>query len=268
MDGGDVKISQEPNRRANWILCREGKERFVGLRIASISRCVALACMGAFFGADCRAQQTQFQFLPEVEVFYKINQTVRLEFEADQTREANQPTQGEIGASIDFFVKSLLSLQKIPIFDPDQAKSRLFQWYLGYRFVPSPGQLPIERMEVGFVSHYPLPAKILLSDRNEADLDWFKGGFNWFYVNEPTLQREFTIHSYKPAPYVGAEFFYVSQDQRWSTTAVSAGVLLPTGKRLAFNPYYERENVTGQPNQRFNQLGVALHIFVGAEKKQ
>jgi hypothetical protein len=240
----------------------------VASRLASICRYFALAYLGAIFCSNCRAQQTQFQFLPEGEVYYKINPTVRFEFEADEAREANQPTQGEIGVSIDFFVKPLLSLAKIAIFDPDKAKSQLVQWYVGYRFVPSPGQLPIERVEVGFVSHFPLPAKLLLSDRNESDLDWFKGGFNWFYVNEPTLQRSFTIHSYKPAPYVGGAFFYVSQDKGWSARGVSAGVLFPAGKRLAFNPYYEREYVTGQPNQRFNQVGVALYFSLGTEKKQ
>ena len=235
-------------------------------RIASTARYAVLVYLSAIVSTNCDAQQSQFQFLPEAVVYYKASQAVRLEFESDETQEADQPTQGEIGASVDFFVKPLPLLEKTRIFDPDKAKSQLMEFYVGYRFVPSPGQLPIDRMEVGFVSRFPLPARVLLSDRNEADLDWFKGGFNWFYVNEPTLQREFTIHSYKPAPYFGAAFFYASPDHGWST-GISVGVLLPAGKRLALSPYYEREYVTGPPDERFNQMGVALYLFPGREKK-
>jgi hypothetical protein len=39
----------------------------------------------------------------------------------------------------------------------DKAKSQLVRRYVGYRFVPSLGQLLTERMEVGFVSHFRLP---------------------------------------------------------------------------------------------------------------
>jgi hypothetical protein len=194
---------------------------------------------------------------------------VRLDFQAKETREAGDLTQAEIGPSLDFFVKPLISLEKIPIFDPDRAKSRLLQLFVGYRYVPSPGEPPVERMEVGFISNFPLPAKILLSDRNRADLDWSSGGFKWRYRNRPKFQRTISLGSYKPAPYVSAEFFYQSQYQKWSTTALYADVLFPVGKRFSLDAYYEHQNLTGKrPNQQLNQLGVILNIYLGREKEQ
>ena len=208
----------------------------------------------------------QFQFLPETDAYYTMSSTLRLDFQAKETREAGDLMQAEIGPSLDWFVKPLISLEKIPIFDPDRAKSRLLQSFIGYRYLPSPYEPPVERMEVGFISNFPFPAKFLLSDRNRADLDWSNGGFHWRYRNRPKLQRMIPISSYKPAPYVGAEFFYLSQYQKWSTTALYAGALCPIGKRLSLDVNYEHQNLTGKhPNQQLNQLGVILNIYLGPE---
>jgi len=113
------------------------------------------------------------------------------------------------------------------------------------------------------------PAQILLSDRNRADLDWSSGGFNWRYRNRPKFQRRVSIGSHKPAPYVSAEFFYLSRYRKWSTTALYAGVLFPVGKRFSLDAHYEHQNLTGKrPNQELNQLGVILNIYLGLEKEQ
>jgi len=105
-------------------------------------------------------------------------------------------------------------------------------------------------------------SRILLSDRNRADLDWSKDQLNWRYRNKVTLERRFTVNSYHPAPYVSAEVFYQSQYQKWTTTALYAGCLLPTGKHFEFDPYYEHQNVTNKrPNQQFNQFGLVLNMY-------
>jgi hypothetical protein len=193
-----------------------------------------------------------------------MSPAVRLDFQAKETREAGDLTQAENGPSLDWFVKPLISLEKIPIFDPDRAKSRLLQLFVGYRYLPSPDEPPVERIEAGFISTFPLPAKILLSDRNRADLDWSSGGFNSRYRNRPKLQRTVSVSSYKPAPDVSAEFFYLSKYQKWSTTALYAGALFPLGKRFSLDTYYEHQNITSKhPNQQLNQLGVILNIYLG-----
>ena len=124
-------------------------------------------------------------------------------------------------------------------------------------------------MEVGFISNFPLPAKILLSDRNRADLDSCNRGFKWRYRNRPKLQRTVSFGSYKPAPYVSAEFFYQSQYQKWSTTALYAGVLFPVGRRFSLDAYYEHQNLTGnRPNRQLNQLGIILNVYLRLEKEE
>src|SRR5271165_4577730 len=50
------------------------------------------------------------QFLPEVNVYYKLDSHVRIRMQAKQTREGGNPTQAEIGPSLDFYLKPLIRL--------------------------------------------------------------------------------------------------------------------------------------------------------------
>lgn len=211
----------------------------------------------------CRPAIAQtFQFLPEVDVYNKLQPDIRFNFQAKETREAGDPTQIEIGPGFDFFLKPLVRLKDLTAFDLDDAKARLLQFSIGFRYVPSPDKPHIERLELAVTPRWPLFARILLTDRNRADLDWSHDQLTWRYRNKVTLERRFSIKSYHPAPYISAEVFYQSQYEKWTTTALYAGCLLPLGKHFEFDPYYEHQNVTNKrPNQQFNQFGLVLNMY-------
>ena len=202
-----------------------------------------------------------FQFLPEVDVYHKIQPDFRFTFQAKETREAGDPTQAEIGPSLDFYLKPILRLKEITAFDLDDSKSRPLHLQVGYRYVPSPDKPPTERMELVGIFHFPLVARILFSDRNRGDLDWSNHQFTWRYRNRVTLERRIKLGSYHPAPYISAEVFYLSQYNKWSTTALYAGCLFPLGKHTELDPYYEHQNNTGKhPNEQLNQFGLVLNL--------
>ena len=126
----------------------------------------------------------------------------------------------------------------------------------------TPGKPVTNRLEPVATFHIPVTAKILITDRNRADLDWQAGKFTWRYRNRLTAERRFTISNYHPAPYVSAELFYESQYSKISSTNLYAGCLLPVGKHVQFDPYYEHENNTGKaPNQQVNAAGLILSLF-------
>ena len=203
-----------------------------------------------------------FQALPEVDAYTKLTPELRFVFQSKLTREAGEPTQAEVGPGFDFSLKPIVRLKKITFFDLDDSKSRPVQLSVGFRWVPSPDKPTVERLTLAATPRWPLVAKILVTDRNRADLDWSKGQLNWRYRNKLTLERRATIGSYHPAPYVAAEVFYLSQYQKWSTTALYAGSIFPAGKHIEFNPYYEHQNVTSKrPNQQFNQFGMILSLY-------
>jgi hypothetical protein len=107
-----------------------------------------------------------------------------------------------------------------------------------------------------------MKAAIVVTDRNRADLDWKAGTFYWRYRNKLTLEKTFAIYSYHLIPYAAAEPFYESQYEKWSTTSLYAGCLLPVGKHVQFNPYYEHDNNTGKhPNKQVNSVGLELNLY-------
>jgi hypothetical protein len=209
-----------------------------------------------------RAQTSTTEFLPEIDANFELNSNVRFLFQAKETREGGDPTQAEVGPSIEFYLKPLLKLKNVTLFDLDDAKSRALVLAVGYRVVPTPGKATINRMEPVLTFHVPITAGILITDRNRADLDWSPGKFVWRYRNRLTAERRFTISNYHPAPYVSAEIFYESQYSKISSTNLYAGCLLPVTKHIEFDPYYEHENNTGKrPNQQVNAIGLILNLF-------
>ncbi len=212
--------------------------------------------------APARAQTSVAEFFPEIDTYFKLNSSVQFVFQAKQTREGGDPTQAEVGPSIEFYLKPLVRLKKVTVFDLNDAKSRPLVLAVGYRYVPTPGKPTVNRLEPVLTFHIPMTARILISDRNRGDLDWSNGKFTWRYRNRLTVERRVTIGSYHPAPYASVEVFYQSKYSKWSSTNLYAGCLLPVGKHVELDPYYEHENNTGpHPNQQVNAAGLVLNLF-------
>jgi hypothetical protein len=148
------------------------------------------------------------------------------------------------------------------VFDLDDAKSRPLVFESGYRIITAPNTPSENRAIEAVTSHLPLSGRLLLADRNRADLDWKNGSFTWRYRNKLTLQRTFSVRSYHLIPYVAAEPFYESQYRKWSATDLYVGSLFPLGKHVELNPYYEYENDTSKkPNRQTNFVGLAAYVY-------
>lgn len=112
------------------------------------------------------------QFLPEIDFYSKLRDGVRFQLQAEQTREANEPVQAEIGPSIDFCMHPLARLADIAKFDLDDAKARVAVLSVGYRyFLEANGGAATNRIQPVATFRFPFTAKLLLSDRNRFDLD-------------------------------------------------------------------------------------------------
>src|SRR5215469_14339122 len=91
--------------------------------VGAATKWLPISLLGFFLLLPCRPTIAQtFQFLPEIDGYYRISSAIRLDFQAKETREAGDPTQVELGPSVNFFVKPLVSLKNIPIFDPTESK--------------------------------------------------------------------------------------------------------------------------------------------------
>jgi len=213
------------------------------------------------FSLQARAQQDQF--LPEIDFYYKLSSGVRLQFQAKQTREGGEPTQAEIGPTIDFYVHPWIRLDKVRKFDLDDAKSRPLVVSVGYRYLPEAnGGAATNRLEPVMTSRFPVSTKVLITDRNRFDLDWKNGDFTWRYRNRLQVEGPVPVGSYHLTPYASVEPFYQSQYGKWSETAIYAGCIFPIRKHAQLDPYYEHQNQTGKkPNEQLNQFGLVLSLY-------
>jgi Protein of unknown function (DUF2490) len=213
------------------------------------------------------ASAQEAQFLPEVDVYLKLNESIRLDFQAKDTRDGGDPTQAAIGPDLELYVKPLIRLQEVTAFDLDDSKSRPFVVTAGYRYLAAPNSPSTNRMILTATTHLPVKsASLLLSDRNRSDLDWSNGKFTWRYRNKLEIERPLTIRSYHPAPYSSVEGYYESQYRKWSTTEIYAGCLFPIRRHFELNPYYEHQNNTGKsPNSQLHGIGLTLNVYLSAK---
>lgn len=210
----------------------------------------------------CSAAAQVDQLVPEVDIHHKLNPDVRVYFQAKQTREGGLPITAELGPSVEIYLKRLSGLVDIRAFDKDDSKTQLLVFSAGYRYLPYPDAPSANRLEPYITINVGTKGRLLLSDKNRADLDWQNGDFSWRYRNRVTVERPFKIRSYTLSPYISAEPWYTSQYEKWSTVSIFVGCLLPLGKHFDFVPYYEHQNNSGKkPNQQLNQFGPVLKVW-------
>jgi hypothetical protein len=218
------------------------------------------------FLACLPAHAQDIQFLPEVDTYLRLDPNVQVYLQAKNDRDGGDPQQFTFGPSIEFYVKPLVRLKRVSLFDLNQTKSRTLVLESGYRIITAPATPNENRLVEAATIHLPLFAGILVADRNRFDLDWKSGMFSWRYRNRLTLQRTFSIHSFHFIPYIAAEPFYESQYKKWSSTDLYAGSLFPVGKHVEFNTYFEFENDTDKkPNRQQYFVGLALYLFFSRE---
>ena len=222
-----------------------------------ITAFVLMAC-----SRGVHAQTTITAYLPELDSYFRLSSNVRLVFQAKGYMEDSDLNHAQVGPSVQFNLRPFENLKKITIFDPDDMKCMPVVFTVGYRYLPSSVQPASQRLQPIVMFHIPVPGRTLVTDRNRADLDWTNSAFHWTYRNRITAERRLTIRSYHPGPYVAAEFAYQSQYSKWSVTRLFGGCLLPIGRRIQLDSYYERVNNTGpQPNHQVNAIGTIFNFY-------
>lgn len=247
-----------------WIF--RNRRRFVRTKLRPQKRWLEIAALLVIAAAVARAQTPEF--LPEVDVYLKVNSLTRVYFQAQGDRDEGVPIQATLGPSVQLYLKPLVKLRKISEFDLDDSKQRPLVVEAGYRYITAPNEPTDNRFMPVATSNFPMKGSVLITDRNRADLDWKGGTFRWRYRNKLTLTRTFAIDSYHLIPHISAEAYYTSQYAKWSTTQLEGGCLFPVGKHVQFDTYYEHENNTGKkPNQQVNDIGFTAHFLFSRVKK-
>ncbi len=109
---------------------------------------------------------------------------------------------------------------------------------------------------------FPLPAKLLLSNRNRLDLRWVNGAFSWRYRNRFALEREFGIgEKCALTPYASGELYYDSRFHTWNRNRYGYGLQTTFNRRLMIDAYYMRQNDSRSSPPHVNAIGAGLNLF-------
>src|SRR5580692_4690905 len=81
------------------------------------------------------------------------------------------------------YPKPLDKLMGVTVSDMDEAKRRPMTLVSGYRYLPSPNKPAVKRIEAVAMLHFPPKGRLLITDKNRADLDWSNRSFTWRYRN-------------------------------------------------------------------------------------
>jgi hypothetical protein len=230
----------------------------VGMKSAWIL--AASVILVTLFSAPALGQTKQLW--PELDVYVKINEKVRLYFSAAGTKENGENTDADFGASIDFHVKPLVSLKNNRGNRGDDSKSKLMLLRAGFHYLPS-RQGPAEsRIALDAIPRVPLKAGLVATARNRVELRFINSDFSWRFRHRLGIEKDVAIGTYDITPYARAEFYYDSTYKKWSRTALTAGCVFPIRKRSEIEMYYEHQNRTEtSPNRQLNAIGIQLNLY-------
>jgi hypothetical protein len=213
------------------------------------------------FLASSALGQTQ-QLWPEVDVYVKLNQKVRLYFSAAGTKENGENTDADIAASIDFHVKPLVSLKNKRGDHRDETKSKLLLLRAGFHYLPSRGGPTENRIALDAIPRVPLKAGVVATARSRLELRFIESEFSWRLRERIGVERNFAISNYEITPYARAEFYYDGTYHKWSRTALTVGCVFPIRKRSEIEAYFEHQNRTEtSPNRQLNAIGIQLNLY-------
>jgi hypothetical protein len=200
-----------------------------------IRRCWLSGALLALIIAPTACTQTSDDFLPETDVFVKLDRNTRFAFLAKATRENGIPVQAEIGPSIEFHWRPLQNLTPNGV---DEAKTKFIMLSFGYRYLPSSSAPATNRILLVATPRLPITAgsKLVISDRNRGEINFSSGTQSWRYRNRLQLEREIRIRAYHPTPYANVEVYYDSKFQKWSSTVIQVGSQLPIRKHSKHGP--------------------------------
>ncbi len=214
----------------------------------------------ALFSAPALGQTKQLW--PELDVYVKINQKVRLYFSAAGTKENGESTDEDFGVSIDFHVKPLISLKNIHGSHPDESKSKLVLVRAGFHYIPSREGPAESRIAFDAIPRLPLKAGLVAVARNRVEFRFINSDFSWRFRHRLGIERNVAIRTYEITPYARAEFYYDSAYKKWSRTALSAGCVFPIRKHSEIETYFEHQNRTEKsPNRQVNAIGIQLNLY-------
>lgn len=233
---------------------------FVGCK-AALALVLLLASASAASGQE---PDLENQFWPEIDAFIRLSQKSRLYVVYSGTRreDLGAYADGQTGVYFDYW--ALPALRRARHSRTDASLSNLLLARAGYMYsrpLNSSGASTEHMLSYELNARLPLPASMLLSDRNRVDLRWVDGDFNWRYRNRLKLERTFPLGRFELTPYAHGEVFYNIDQRAWTRVRCAAGAEWSITRRIVLEGYFLRQNDWKSVPQFVNAIGMAVQLY-------
>lgn len=210
--------------------------------------------LAATVPALAQDSDTEAQFLPEVDAFFKVSPSNRILALASLTDVLDSSEKDfEVGLFWDHRLSDRVNLRG------------------GYRFKYSdPPDEPIKResrIQLSADLRFPISFRLLATDRNLVELRWIDGAPSQRYRNRLSLEREYIGLFGKAHTFVGsAEVFYDTRHHAWNRQEYTAAVQTLISQKLLVEIYYQRQNDSISSPHHVNVIGLTLQLFLDSRK--
>ena len=216
------------------------------------------------FAAVPAAAQSVFAW-PEVDVFARLNSSVRLALVATTVKDDGEATDGEFGVNVDLFVKPIRRSPTL-MFRLDESKNRWLLIRTGYRYMPSfTGASAENRVLLEATVRTPTKrflGSVLVSNRNRLDLRVIDGSYSWRYRNRLSIERELSIGPVRANPYLRFEIYYDSRHNAVTRTEAMSGAAFPITRFWELEAYFDYQLDTGSdPSTKTRAVGAVANFY-------
>ncbi len=210
----------------------------------------------------------QKQIWPELDVYYRINEKIRLYGMISGTRSNSEYTDGTAGIYLDYFALPWLSGRRYT--DLHDTTVNYIWWFrAGYSYSNAPpgdNKKVVNILETETNNNFQLPLDIRLSSRNRLDWRWVNGAFQPIYRPRLKFIRDFKTAYMTFDTYIWAEYFFYLNDNSQDRFRLTVGTDIKVIKNMDFEVYYLYQFPNKPSVEPLHAIGVQLDFYFKSKR--
>jgi hypothetical protein len=219
------------------------------------------------FAQDSTHTATKQEVWPEINLFYKINDKVRLFALYSTTKlENSEYSDGACAAYVDYFAMPWFTEQILSKLQFDSTPGTFLWFRAGYSYSSTPGGSENPVTEHTIVTEmnprFSLPFNIMLTGRNRFDWRYRNGDFMPRYRPKLNFERNMHTAYLTFAPYVYGEYFWDFNNSDVNKFRICGGVELRVTRILNFEWYYNHQFGTKRGVNALDAIGLVLKVYL------
>lgn len=211
---------------------------------------------------------TQKQIWPEIDVYYRINERIRIYGMISGTRSNSEYTDGTTGIYLDYFALPWLSGRRDA--DLHDTTFGYYWWFrLGYSYSNAPPddkKKVVNILETETNNNFQLPLEIRLTSRNRLDWRWVNGDFQPVYRPRLKFIRNFKTDYLTFDTYIWGEYFFYLNDNSQNRFRLTAGSDIKVIKNMDFEIYYLYQFQNSPSVEPLHAIGIQLDFYFKSKR--